>query len=88
MDKYLSVRPPPPFNKIILALKSINLKADSIKELLEFKLHADDAANLPLTTIDCLQEYLEVSCLCVRNSDSFNVLQYWLDCYKSQPDLA
>jgi hypothetical protein len=37
MERFLSVRPPPP-SDVILAPKSINLKADDTKEVVEFKL--------------------------------------------------
>ena len=38
MDRYLLVRLPLLSDEVILALKSINPKADGTKELLEFKL--------------------------------------------------
>ena len=50
--------------------------------------HSDDVTTAPITIADRLQEYLETNCLSVGNSDDFNVIQYWLDRYKSQPDLT
>ena len=38
MERFLLVRPPPLCDDVILALKSINLKADDTKEVVEFKL--------------------------------------------------
>jgi hypothetical protein len=38
MERFLSVRPPPLSNDVILALKSIDSKADDTKEVVEFKL--------------------------------------------------
>ena len=38
MERFLSVRPPLPFNDVILALKPINSKADATKEVIKFKL--------------------------------------------------
>ncbi|XTI85133.1 hypothetical protein V2W45_1372697, partial [Cenococcum geophilum] len=38
IERFLLVRPPPPSNDIILAPKSINSKADDMKEVVEFKL--------------------------------------------------
>ena len=38
MERFLLVRPPPLSDDIILAPKSINLKADATKEVIKFKL--------------------------------------------------
>ena len=42
MEQFLSVRPPPPSNNVILAPKSINSKADDTKEVVKFKLQGKD----------------------------------------------
>jgi hypothetical protein len=38
MERYFLVRPPPPYNDIILAPKSFNSEAVAIKEVIEFEL--------------------------------------------------
>ena len=38
MERFLLVRPPPLSDDVILAPKSINSKADDMKEVVEFKL--------------------------------------------------
>ena len=50
--------------------------------------HSDDATTTPITVADRLQEYLETNCLRVGDLDDFDVIQYWVDRYESQPNLA
>lgn len=50
--------------------------------------HLDDDAEVSVTTVDRLQEYLETNCLRTDDSGDFDAIQYWLDRYESQPDLA
>ncbi|OCK93330.1 uncharacterized protein K441DRAFT_424290, partial [Cenococcum geophilum 1.58] len=42
----------------------------------------------PITIADRLQEYLETNYLSIGNFNDFNVIQYWLDRYESQPNLT
>jgi hypothetical protein len=49
---------------------------------------SDDVTTTLITIADCPQGYLEMNCLRVGDSDDFDVIQFWLDCYKSQPSLA
>ena len=50
--------------------------------------HSNDVATTPITIANRLQEYLETNCLRIGDSNDFNVIQYWLDRYKSQPNLT
>ena len=72
------VRPPPKPKTYTSARNHKRLKT----------VHPDDDADVSATTVDRLQEYLETNCLHTDNSGDFDVIQYWLDRYESQPDLA